>query len=384
MNDIRDRIRDAATAVGETVRQDDLPTEPAALRSRPRRHRPRLVAPLVAAAAVLVVVATTLSLRLTQHTEPTGPTNHLTVPSGGVPGFYLDANQRGRIEVRSVATGEVVSSPGRGVLRGKTSWAAAAAAPDNRHFFLATNGCPPTVYELVIDAGGRVTSFGATRIRVPRGDQVRGMDATDGGGKLALAVGSCRGYKTNGLLLADPGTGSASSWPLGHIRDGYLDAVSVSRDGITMLVSVAHADKGDTFQLIDTASGVRHRVTFRGHFGAVRGVPYQAFITADGRSLVAYLGDPEREGARSGPDYGLVQYTLSGWPTRVLAHWPEKEHANLSVYEGYRDRWLGADSYDDSDTFRGHTDLYWLAGGDRHELPNSVERTDVGTGVFAW
>lgn len=373
MNDVRERLRDAATAAAETVQQSDLPAEPAALHAHRRRRLPYL-APVAAAAVVLVVVAAVLTVRLTRDDEPTRPSH----PVGGVPGFYVDANHRDRIEVRSVTTGKVISTAGRGVLHGKTSWTTIAAAPDNRHFFLASGACGPTIYALVIDDTGRVRSFGATKVRAPARTEVRGMDATDGGGKLALAVGTCRGYTTNELLLADPATGTAKTWPLGHVRDGYLDTVSVSGDGSMMLVSIAHADKGDAYELMNTADGVRHRVTFRGHEGSVRGVPYQAFVTPDGRSLVAYLGDPEREGARSGPDYGLVQYTLSGKPVRVLVRWPASDAPNRFVYAGYGPQWLVADTGD------GRTELARVDGAHRYPLPSSVASEDVGTGVFAW
>lgn len=373
MNDIRERLRDAAASAAETVQQSDLPAEPAALRARRRRRLPYL-APLAAAAVVVVVVATVFAVRLGRDGAPPRP-SHVV---GGVPSFYVDANHRDHVDVRSVTTGKVVATAGRGVLHGKTSWAMAAAAPDNRHFFLATDVCGSPVYELVLDSTGHVRSFGATRTRLPAGTEVRGMDATDGGGRLALAVGTCRGYRTNELLLADPATGAAKTWSLGRIRDGYLDTVSVAGDGSTMLVSIAHADNGDTFELMSTTDGVRHRVRLPRHYGSVRGLPYQVFITADGRSLVAYLGDPEREGVRSGPDYGLVRYTLSGKPTRVLAHWHRTSTSNLLLVEGYGGRWLGYDAHDEV------TRLYWFEGGERHPLPDSVENTDVGTGVFAW
>lgn len=373
MNDVRERLRDAATAAAETVRKEDLPTEPAALRVRRRRRMPYL-APLAAAAVVLVVVPTVFAVRLTHNDEPTRP-SHV---AGGVPGYYVDANRSDRIDVRSVATGKVVSTTGRGVLHGKAHWGDIAAAPDNRHFFLTAGTCGPTVYELVLDDTGRVRSFGTTKIRLPAHTEVRGMDATDGGGKLALAIGTCRGYKTNELLLADPATGAAKTWSLGHIRDGYLDTVSVSGDGSTMLVSIAHADKGEMFELMDTVDGVRHRVRFLAHYGSVRGVPYQAYITADGKSLVVYLGDPEREGARSGPDYGLVRYTLTGKPTRTLAHWHKTNLFSVAFVEGYGTRWLGYAAGD------YQTKLYWFAGDGRHPLPQSVANEDVGEAVFAW
>lgn len=381
MNDMTERIHEAATAAAETIQPSDLPTEPSA--PRVRRHLMAYLTPLAAAGTVLVIVAAVFAVRLTDHqTQPARPVHtvhseHSAGPShvpAGVPAFYLDADRAARIAVRSVATGKVLSTAGQGYLHGHASWFAASAAPDNRHFFITTDGCRPTIYRLVIDGSGQVTSFGATKIRLPKGTSVYGMDATDGGSRVAIALRSCHRNTKNDVVLANPVTGAMRTWSLGRLADRVLDDVSISGDGRTVLLTVEIADAGNEYYIMSTATGYRKRVRFPTGYAGIHGMAGEASITANGTSVIVLVG------SKYGVARGLVKCALSGRPERVVYRWPKSNGkvnvGGLTLVSGYGNRWLVYESVDYTTT------LGWVQGHTFHRLPNDGHGD--ADGVFAW
>lgn len=122
----------------------------------------------------------------------------------------------------------------------------------------------------MIDDTGRVTSFAATKIRLPKDTSVYGTDATRGGRRVAIAVSSCHRNTTNDVVLVDPATGAMKTWPHRHLTARVLDDLSISGDDRTMLVE--HADAGNQYYVMRTATGHRTQVRFPTDYAGIHGM----------------------------------------------------------------------------------------------------------------
>lgn len=369
MNDMRDRIRDAAGAVGDTVRQHDLrPFTP-----RPTGRRFHLLVPLASAAAVLLVAATVVGVRATTADDPAPRVGAAPVAAD----FYLHVKENS-VDVRSVATGKKVSTVAKRDGGKKSSYVVAGAAPGNRVFFVSTytDSCKPKVYRLEIDDRGRQVSFGQTAIRLPAGTMPTGIDATDGGTQVAISLQGCRGKPKTPLVLADPETGKVRAW--GKASEGW--GVSISGDGATMLLGtrdgIGPGSPPTRYWLVDPAKPggpiTGQPLDLPADYDGVKGTVTDLAVSADGQSLVgAVTGrsiNADAHNDTTPPEkfkrYGLVEYSLTGEPRRVLYRWRTATGSIHIFGDSGNARWLV--SLTDADM---PNDIGWVGKGEFRPLP---------------
>ncbi|GII62867.1 hypothetical protein Skr01_29520 [Sphaerisporangium krabiense] len=217
MNDVINRLRDAATAVGDTVH--DLP----ALRpARARARRPWLI-PAVAAASVVAAVATgTVVFGGGARLAATG--------SAGTPEFFVRALS-GELTVRREADGGVAA---RVPAPEGESFTDAAAAGDDRHFYLRTittaTGCGGHFYRLTVEGSSGGATLDRLAFSIPEGTRTTSLAASEDGGRLAYGLARCGPTdRAAGLVVADTATGQTRTWT--GAGDPPVGRVAISGDG---------------------------------------------------------------------------------------------------------------------------------------------------------
>ncbi|GII89241.1 hypothetical protein Ssi03_72310 [Sphaerisporangium siamense] len=214
MNEIINRLRDATTAVGDTVQ--DLPA-PRSARSRTRRS---WLVPAVAAASVVAAVATGTVV------FAGGGTRLAATGSAGTPEFFVLAFP-GELTVRRETDGRAAA---RVAAPGGESFSAAAG--DDRRFYLATTaatGCGGHFYRLTLEG-----SSGATLDRlpftVPEGTRTTSLAVSEDGGRLAYGLVRCGTMdRAAGLVVADTATGRTRTWA--GAGGPQVGRVAISGDG---------------------------------------------------------------------------------------------------------------------------------------------------------
>ena len=267
--EIEDRIRAATRAAGNTVAPDSVP--PLRLPSdRPFRAHPgsfasvwgRWLAPVAAAAAVIVVAVAMVFVGRTVNHPPagsggvpsarpgpvrTGPPISSYVASGRVPRYYVSIESTGNPNfnpsyavVRATATGaalETVTPAGDGTV------VAVTAAADDRTFVLDTQPwgaanqsfAPRTFLLLRLGLGGSELSQSRLAVSVPGGQLMTGFALSPDGSKLAIAVQPDTDKREPDLTevkVITLATGATRTWTAnGTIGFGPDDARSLSWAG---------------------------------------------------------------------------------------------------------------------------------------------------------
>jgi hypothetical protein len=228
MNKVLDRLTDAMSAAAGTIRDEEL--RPLTMPERRRRLSP-WVAPIAAAAAVVLVIGLTVSVSNGLFgTHRPGGAAHL--PAAPLP-FYVTIDLGiTKIVVRSTATGKVVAtvpvtpigSPGSEV-------GPALATGGNGTFYLAAfeRGVPEEhIYRFRLTAAGHVTGFA----RVPGGTLRSGwaadaLAASANGSRIAVGAFYYPTHVNPGpeqsdqVVVINTRTGGQRIWRGGSIAGGY-------------------------------------------------------------------------------------------------------------------------------------------------------------------
>jgi hypothetical protein len=218
MTRTEERLADALRAKAATVRTERRRPLPEPRRPLPEpRHRAwNWLAPLAAAAAV-VLIAVTATLVTRAQTTPaarTAPaTSQASAPASATPKYYAEFWIRNQVMIRSTATGKVVRwvPEPAGVLGMDL-----AAGPDGRTFYMGT-ASPQSVnaiYSFRLTQSGAVTPMrkingGAIG---PAGDMVSGLAVSPDGTELAVAVAGARYDRAGTLVVIDLRTGAHHVW----------------------------------------------------------------------------------------------------------------------------------------------------------------------------
>ncbi|GIH27113.1 hypothetical protein Aph01nite_54230 [Acrocarpospora phusangensis] len=217
MNEIINRLTDAARATGETI-ENVRPLE-----LEPSRPRMSWLVPVAAATAVMAAIAGgTVFVAgggLSSAAAPASP-----------PKFFVDARPSSAIIVRAVDGGaetDRISDPGDG-----TRFSLLQAAQDNRLFYAAssTGSCGSSLYRMMLDENGKISQFGTASATPPPGNQIVSLAVSGDGSKLAYALHPCAPGEIGGkLVVMDTATGESRTWasPEGV---GLL-SLSMSADG---------------------------------------------------------------------------------------------------------------------------------------------------------
>lgn len=233
MNVSPDEVRTATRIAATVIKADELPPlrldEPPALARRTRRA---WVAPLTAAAAVVMVVAGSVAAGSLLGRSGNGhASNSGTVTQdsafAGVPAYYVAVESPSLTVVRATATGATLAR-----IPTRTPFAGVAGAADDRTFVLdaqrqvmgpaVTWPDQPQFYLLRLTAAGHEQSF--TRLSIPalpKGVAVTGLALSPDGSKLAVEMGTERNY-TPGLLeirVYTLATGAFRTWSTHGSRD---------------------------------------------------------------------------------------------------------------------------------------------------------------------
>jgi hypothetical protein len=240
VNATEDRLSAAGRAVAVTVPPDSLPPlrlpAPAApgadlrgLRRRPGGRRPGWLAPLAAAAAVVAVIA--LSVTVARGPSSGAPTGAAAGPLG-IPPYYVALTPAGQASLGGTAAVVRRTATGRAVARvfapALEQFTMVTAAPDDRTFVLGAQ--PPHAIPAPGTGGnsrGRLRSPSRTvfyllrfdparrqahlsRLHVPVATEtVSGLALSPDGKKLAVAVASPGRMKITVSTLA---TGASRTW----------------------------------------------------------------------------------------------------------------------------------------------------------------------------
>jgi hypothetical protein len=228
MNKVLDRLTDAMSAAAGTIRDEEL--RPLTMPERRRRLSP-WVAPIAAAAAVVLVIGLTVSVSNGLFgTHRPGGAAHL--PAAPLP-FYVTIDLGiTKIVVRSTATGKVVAtvpvtpigSPGSEV-------GPALATGGNGTFYLAAfeRGVPEEhIYRFRLTAAGHVTGFA----RVPGGTLRSGwaadaLAASANGSRIAVGAFYYPTHVNPGpeqsdqVVVINTSTGAQRTWRGGSPAPGY-------------------------------------------------------------------------------------------------------------------------------------------------------------------
>ena len=264
-NDLEDRIRDAYQSAARTVQtlQRTSPVLAAGSVRRPRRMN--VLAPIAAAAAVIVVIAASVALpRLLAGSARNPAAPQISAP-GPYPPFQVvvtyKSNSGSSLQVESAATGHVVTTlapPWRGAV-----WGAVAAVGDTSRFIVAAAPKPPSplsrptrLYTLTLSARGTVAGLTPLLVPVLQG-QVTSLAASADGRTVAytlvpLNAGADRevGIIT-GRTTRHWGIGGLTRTGAGTL--GMFD-VSVSSDGSMVAFITQSQVQGDTAWVLPTGS----------------------------------------------------------------------------------------------------------------------------------
>jgi hypothetical protein len=280
MNQTEDLVRSTTRALAGIVRAvrplPPLQEAPARHAVAPgRRIRPAWVAPLAAAAAIIIIAAgsVTISSLLTKSAAPRPTASGATAggaPAGsytGVPPYYVAVENSSLTVVRATWTGTTLAR-----ITTRTPVASVAGAADGRTFVLdeqrsivggnVTWVGQPAFYLLRLTASGAKESL--TRLAVPvipNGTVVSGLALSPDGSKLAIDVDS-------------------GSWPKPGLMEimTYALATGASRSWTTSGVTNPHASSGFTGSGVDGAQSISW--------------------TADSRTLAFGVGNTSYTGVR--------------------------------------------------------------------------------------
>ncbi|GAA3096254.1 hypothetical protein [Streptosporangium carneum] len=226
MNEIVDRLRDAARAVGETV--DDVPPfAPGAGRADgarwgARRTRRPWVVPLVAAATVAGVIAG--AAVVTQGGE-----GGVAGPVAGVGPAYFATSEGAGIVFHRSDTGEETGRFSVPVAGG--SFGPVEAARDAFYTSVGFGACETRFFRVRLSRTGEVAGADTLPITLPKGTAPTSLAVSADGAKLAYGLASCEisGPFAGRLGVTDLVTGRSRT--LASPRDGEVVGVSLTADG---------------------------------------------------------------------------------------------------------------------------------------------------------
>jgi hypothetical protein len=305
MNVSPDQVRAATRSAAAVITPDKVPPlrldEPVRGLGPARKPRPAWVAPLAAAAAIVVVAVASatagsmLARSVPAHSgspagvtnNPVGvtrgnPANSTSAPQGmteshaytGVPPYYVAVKNSSEADVRASATGATLAK-----IPTSTPFVAVTGAADDRTFVLDAQRqvMGPTVlwpeqpkfYLLRLTASGSEKSFTQLALpALPKGVAVTGLALSPDGSKLAvevdtqinenpglleirvytLATGAYRAWSTNGL--------EDSEDPNGFTGSGVDGAASISwaANSRTLAFDWQDTSGGYGVRLLDTAA----------------------------------------------------------------------------------------------------------------------------------
>jgi hypothetical protein len=320
-NGLEDRIRDAYQSAGRTVRTLQRPSPMLAAGSVGRPRRMKVVAPIAVAAAVIVIIAASVTLpRLLTGSSPDPEDSAF----GHYPRFQVvvtyKSNGGTSLQVESAATGHVVTTvalPWHGA-----EWGAVAAAGDTGRFIVAAapkfSGSlfmPTRLYALTLSARGTVAGLTPLPVPVLQG-QVTSLAASADGRTVAytLVPLDSRADREVGIITGR----TMRHWTIGGLTRtgaGNLFYVSVSSDGRMVAFVTQDQVVGEEVWVLPTGSApggitarARKVLEFRSAYspGKVRWL-HSALISPDGSTL--YLATSADSAS------GKVVTTLTAYPT---------------------------------------------------------------------
>jgi hypothetical protein len=342
-----DRLIDALAAVGRSVQEETLPPLPARSSESARQRWGRWLAPLAAAASVILIVVLVSGVHLLSAKSP-GSEARIARP----PRYYVTQERTaGGIQVHDTATGAVTASipspfSGHGSFAGFA--AAVAAGGGGREFVAEYSGSTPQskvqtrLYTFRLTSAGRVAGFslvngGPVAGYVPDGALAVSAD----GSKVALSV-----YRPTGTLGPPPApkivvidlrTGARSFWAGGLHRAGFAQTIlSISwgpgSDALTFLsqwchnsVVLRYCGFGQHFAQVRTlrlvpGGGRLSAGSLLLSESAQRSYMVQELLSPDGKALtIAVLGPPYLETGQQTPQVLQVsQVPLAGGRPRLL------------------------------------------------------------------
>jgi hypothetical protein len=297
-NGLEDRIRDAYQSAGRTVRTLQRPSPMRAAGSAGRPRRMKVLTPIAAAGAVIVIIAASVALpRLLTSTAGSSP---------GAPGHYprfqvvvtYKSDGGSSLRVESAATGHVVTtvvSPGPGAV-----WGTVAAVGDTGRFVVAAApkfsvsgslSMPTRLYMLTLSARGTVAGLAPLPIPVLQG-QVTSLAASADGRTVAytLVPLDSRADRVVGIVTGR----TTRHWTIGGLtRTTGMFYVSVSSDGRMVAFVTQDQAVGEEVWVLPTGSApggitasARKVLEFRSIYspGEVKWL-HSALISPDGRTL---------------------------------------------------------------------------------------------------
>jgi hypothetical protein len=322
-NGLEDRIRDAYQSAGRTVRTLQRPSPMLAAGSVGRPRRMKVVAPIAVAAAVIVIIAASVTLpRLLTGSSPDPEDSAF----GHYPRFQVvvtyKSNGGTSLQVESAATGHVVTTvalPWHGA-----EWGAVAAAGDTGRFIVAAapkfSGSlfmPTRLYALTLSARGTVAGLTPLPVPVLQG-QVTSLAASADGRTVAytLVPLDSRADREVGIITGR----TMRHWTIGGLTRtgaGNLSLFDISVSGDGRMVAFVTQDQvvGETVWVLPTGAApgtitarARKVLEFRSIYspGEVRWL-HSALISPDGRTL--YLATSANSAS------GKVVTTLTAYPT---------------------------------------------------------------------
>jgi hypothetical protein len=311
VNTLEDRLRDAYSALADTVDPATIPDR--AVSTGPRATVPRrtLLASALAAAAVVAIVAV-----LT------------TIPRGTSAGHRPHAAKvRPTAAARVPKFTVVIKGPALAVYRTRSGVSVATIAPPARQQFelvasggtartflaathLAGSACHAYFYRFELSASGRPSPL--TFLRSVPGSLPSALAATPGGGSYAYSTVHCATAPPNGEIGISGQAGNRT-WAYNE-ADNYAFSLAATADGHTLAFSLV-TPSGD--MLLNTSSAAR---TVDGASRVLRSVPASPTlaISPDGQTLYTC--------ASSGPTVTLAAYSIAtGAQIRVLHRWPDHQ-----------------------------------------------------------
>jgi hypothetical protein len=276
-----DQVRAATRTAAAVITADRLPPlrldEPQAGHGRARRPGPAWFVPLVAAAAVIVIVAGSVAAGswLTGSRNGQPGAIRQAGPYAGVPAYYVAVESPSLAVVRATSTGATLAR-----ITTRTPFVGVTGAADDRTFVLdaqrqvtgPTVRWPghPVFYLLRLGASGAEESFTRLALPVlPTGTAVTGLALSPDGSRLAVEMDT-GGWSRPGLLeirVYTLATGAFSSWstlgstdpeaPYGFTGSGADGSESISWAADSRTLAFDWMDQAHLtgVRLLDTAAG---------------------------------------------------------------------------------------------------------------------------------
>lgn len=314
MSTLESRLRDAYRAAADTIDPATIPGLPPSAEphaARPRRVRlSRHLAPLAAAAAVIVVAilaALPVGVRPWHH-APTVPRHHARVvkprptPAASLPPFIV-VDLGSSLKVYSARTGIGVATLAAPAGQQFEDVASGGAA---RTFLAATglsgSACHAYFYRFELSATGQPSRL--TFLRSVPGSQPTAVAAIPGGDSYAYSTAHCDTAPPNGVIGISGPAGNRM-WAYDQ-ADDYAFSLAATADGHTLAFSVPTMS-GDA--LLNTSS---RSLSVSGASRVVQSVPVSGTlaISPDGQTL--YTCETGTLAAYS---------TVTGTQIRVLRQW---------------------------------------------------------------